>query len=245
MSDATRIAVVDDEEDLRSAVAAYLRLHGFDAVECADGRALDRAMQGAAIGLVVLDVNMHGEDGFAIARRLRAGGDIGIVMLTARTDLIDRVVGLELGADDYVAKPFELRELVARIRAVLRRTEKARSAPAKAPRPNYFDALWVQDRGPLVRIAVADVEWIEAARDYALLHTPSRVHSLRVTMDELEKQLDPSAMLRVHRSAFVKPSTMTRFRLVGRGGRIELDNGRMMAVGPSYVAAVSEALRPR
>jgi DNA-binding response OmpR family regulator len=183
VNDAARVAVVGDGEDLRSAVAAYLRLNGFDAIECSDGRALDRAMRAGSIEIVVLDVNMSGEGGFAIARRLRADG--GIVMLTARTDLIDRVVGLEFGADYYVAKPFELRELVARIRAVLRRTDKARSAPEEASRLANFEALWVEDRGIIARIAVADIEWIEAARDYALLHTASRVHSLRVTMEEL------------------------------------------------------------
>jgi DNA-binding response OmpR family regulator len=241
-----RIAVVDDEADLRSAVAAFLVLQGFDAVECDGGAALDAAMAADAVDLVVLDVTMPGEDGFAIARRLRSGDadtgpDLGIIMLTARTELADRIVGLELGADDYLAKPFELRELVARIGAVLRRsgTRRARGGVA---RQTYFDALWVQDRGQLARVAVADIEWIEADRDYVLLHTAQRAHSLRATMDELEKQLDPARMLRLHRSTFVPTASIADFRRQGRGGKVTLANGRSIAVGPAYVGAVIAAI---
>lgn len=115
------IAVVDDEAALREAVATYLRLNGFDAVECAHGAALDALLAQRGIDLIVLDVTMPGEDGFSIARRIRAVQRTPIVMLTARTDLIDRVVGLELGADDYLGKPFDMRELLARVKAVLRR----------------------------------------------------------------------------------------------------------------------------
>lgn len=118
-----RIAVVDDEAGVRDAVAAYLRLQGFETVECEDGQALDRALAAGSVDLMILDVTMPGESGFDIARRTNATSRIPTIMLTARTDLIDRVVGLELGADDYIGKPFELRELLARVRAVLRRAE--------------------------------------------------------------------------------------------------------------------------
>uniref|UniRef100_UPI0015774F0E response regulator transcription factor n=1 Tax=Sphingomonas bacterium TaxID=1895847 RepID=UPI0015774F0E len=117
---APRLVLVDDEEDLREPVAAYLRENGLDVVEADGGAALDAALAAGPIELAVLDVTMPGEDGFAIAKRLRARPErMGIVMLTARRDVIDRVVGLELGADDYLMKPFEPRELLARIRAVL------------------------------------------------------------------------------------------------------------------------------
>lgn len=118
-----RIAVVDDEAGVRDAVASYLRLQGFETVECEDGGGLDRALAAGPVDLMILDVTMPGESGFDIARRTNATSRIPTIMLTARTDLIDRVVGLELGADDYVGKPFELRELLARVRAVLRRAE--------------------------------------------------------------------------------------------------------------------------
>ncbi|GAA4010613.1 response regulator [Sphingomonas humi] len=116
------IAVVDDEEDLRDAIASYLRGHGYAVSEASGGAGLDAVMREKPVDLVVLDVNMPGEDGLSIARRLRAAGSIGIVMLTAQGALVDRIVGLETGADDYLPKPFELRELLARVRAVLRRS---------------------------------------------------------------------------------------------------------------------------
>lgn len=119
--DARHICVVDDEPDLRDAVAVYLRNQGLAVSEAGNGAELTALMAERPVDLVILDINMPGEDGLSIARRLRAAGPIGIVMLTAQNDLIDRVAGLELGADDYLTKPFELRELLARVRAVLRR----------------------------------------------------------------------------------------------------------------------------
>lgn len=121
MSEAHHIAVVDDEPDLREGVASYLRRNGFAVSEAESGAALDALMAERAVDVIVLDVNMPGEDGFSIARRLRAKSGIGILMLTANTDLVDRVTGLEVGADDYLGKPFELRELLARVRALVRR----------------------------------------------------------------------------------------------------------------------------
>jgi two-component system phosphate regulon response regulator OmpR len=128
------IAVVDDDADVRETVRDYLLRQGF-AVSAVDGGAALRALMAErAVDLVVLDVTMPGEDGFSIARALRKAGPIGIIMLTANTDAVDRVVGLELGADDYVGKPFDPRELLARVRAVLRRTEAGTAGPAQLGR---------------------------------------------------------------------------------------------------------------
>lgn len=128
------VAVVDDEPDLRDAVATYLRRNGLSVSECDGGAALDALMAARAVDLVLLDVAMPGEDGLSIARRLRAAGPVGIIMLTANNDAIDRVAGLEVGADDYLGKPFELRELLARSRAVLRRAARTGDAPAQLAR---------------------------------------------------------------------------------------------------------------
>ena len=117
------IAVVDDEEALRASVAEYLRRHGLLVSTCDGGAALDRLMGEQPVDLVVLDVNMPGENGTSIARRLRVAGNVGIIMLTANGDAFDQVVGLEVGADDYVVKPVDPRLLLARVRAVLRRAE--------------------------------------------------------------------------------------------------------------------------
>ena len=132
------IAIVDDEPDLREGVATYLRRHGFAVSEADGGEALSQLMAERGVDLVVLDINMPGEDGFSIARRLRAAGPVGIVMLTANTDLVDRVTGLEVGADDYLSKPFELRELLARIRALLRRLSAGGAPPATMGREVRF-----------------------------------------------------------------------------------------------------------
>ncbi|MBX9459195.1 MAG: response regulator [Rhizobium sp.] len=126
-----RIIVVDDEEHIREMVADYLNGHGFSARTASGGAALDGIMPDFAPDLILLDINMPDEDGLSVARRLRAAGNIPVIMVTAADDVVDRIVGLEVGADDYVTKPFDLRELKARIRAVLRRGA-AKSAPASA-----------------------------------------------------------------------------------------------------------------
>ncbi|WP_367118890.1 response regulator [Mesorhizobium sp.] len=116
--------MVDDEEGVRETLADYLGQQGFDVRTAEDGRALDAHLVAGPADLIMLDVNMPGEDGFAIARRLRASSSVPIIMVTAAGDVIDRIVGLEIGADDYVAKPFDLRELHSRLRAVLRRLKR-------------------------------------------------------------------------------------------------------------------------
>lgn len=131
MSAPAHIVVVDDDEDVRSTVAEYLQRNGFAVTECDGGDALRCVMAARPIDLAVLDINMPGDDGLTLAREIRASGDAGIIMLTAKSDDIDRIVGLEIGADDYVTKPFNPRELLARIRSVLRRARV--SAGGEAP----------------------------------------------------------------------------------------------------------------
>lgn len=123
MSDiaAPHIVVTDDEQDVRETVQEYLSMQGLRVSAADGGPALRRIMAEQKVDLVLLDVRMPGEDGLSIARQLRATSTVGIVMLTAVGETIDRVVGLEMGADDYIAKPVDMRELLARIKAVLRR----------------------------------------------------------------------------------------------------------------------------
>ncbi len=115
------IAVVDDESAITELLAGYLGLQGFRVTQLHSGRALMTLMPVDPPELVLLDLGLPGEDGFAIARQLREHWRCGLVIITGRGDAVDKVVGLEVGADDYVTKPFDLRELVARIKAVLRR----------------------------------------------------------------------------------------------------------------------------
>lgn len=126
------IIVVDDEPDIRIIVSEFLGYAGHSVRSAGDGAALRALLDERVPDLVVLDVVMPGEDGLSIARALRARHALGIIMLTASGTVVDRVVGLEIGADDYIVKPFEPRELLARVEAVLRR-RKARASPAPLP----------------------------------------------------------------------------------------------------------------
>lgn len=122
-----RILIVDDDEDIRSLLEQYLRKNDFDAVAVGDGTGMREAMAAKPVSLVVLDLMLPGEDGLSLCRQLRAKSQVPVLMLTARGEAADRILGLEMGADDYLPKPFEPRELLARIRAILRR---AKALPA-------------------------------------------------------------------------------------------------------------------
>jgi DNA-binding response OmpR family regulator len=117
----TTILVVDDEASVRTLLRDCFELEGYRVLEAGNGAELDRRLAETPIDLITLDLNLGGDNGFDLARKIRAHRNVPIVMITGRGDMIDRVVGLELGADDYVAKPFHVREVLARIRAVLRR----------------------------------------------------------------------------------------------------------------------------
>ncbi|NDY92815.1 response regulator [Ideonella livida] len=140
------ILIVDDDAEIRTLLATYLGRNGLKVSAVADGRALWRALEGARVDLIVLDLMLPGEDGLTLCRNLRAkGDDTPIIMLTARGEETDRIIGLEMGADDYLPKPFSARELLARIKVILRR---ARSLPANlqpdaARRLQFGD--WVLD----------------------------------------------------------------------------------------------------
>lgn len=122
-SDQAHILLVDDDRDIRSSLAEYLRRRGFRTSVAANSKDADQVLATASPDLIVLDIMMPGEDGLTVCKRLQESRQIPIILLTALTDSADRIVGLELGADDYVTKPFDPRELVARVRSVLRRSQ--------------------------------------------------------------------------------------------------------------------------
>jgi DNA-binding response OmpR family regulator len=132
MTGKTHLAVVDDETDITQLLGNYLAGHGFRVSQLHSGRALLDLMRTDPPALVLLDLGLPDEDGFAIARQLREHWQCGLVIVTGRGDAIDKVVGLEVGADDYVTKPFDLRELLARVKAVLRRLAPAAAQAAAA-----------------------------------------------------------------------------------------------------------------
>jgi two-component system phosphate regulon response regulator OmpR len=122
------IIVVDDEPGIRETIQEYLELHDFRVTTAGGGEELRQAIDENDADLVLLDIRMPGEDGLSLARFLRAEKQVGIIMLTAAGEVVDRIVGLEMGADDYLAKPVDLRELLARIKAVLRRSDRSLTA---------------------------------------------------------------------------------------------------------------------
>src|SRR3981189_1761771 len=151
MTHSPHIIIVDDEAPAREMVGDYLKMHGFNVTLCDGGKSLRGAIETGAPDLVVLDLNMPEEDGLSIIRDLKSRINVPVIMLTATASPIDRVVGLELGADDYVANPCQLRELMARIRSVLRRSSPVRiqaapdAASAKAAKDQLvrFGTKWL------------------------------------------------------------------------------------------------------
>ena len=126
---ATRVLVVDDDPAIRSMLAEYLGQHGYEVALASSGAAMRAELERAAPAVVLLDIGLPGEDGLTLARYLRERHDLGIIMVTGAGDVVDRVAGLEVGADDYIAKPFDPRELRARLKSVLRRIEVKRFTP--------------------------------------------------------------------------------------------------------------------
>ncbi len=136
---APHILIVDDHREIRDLVSRALSKEGFRVTAAADGRAMRKAVANSRIDLILLDLMLPGEDGLSLCRALRVESDIPIIMLTAKGDEVDRVIGLEMGADDYLPKPFGSRELIARIRAVLRRGPRHNQPNAKQPAQYCFD----------------------------------------------------------------------------------------------------------
>lgn len=141
MSETTEILIVDDDPRVRDLLSRYLEGEGFQVGAVENGDAMRRHMAESVVDLVMLDLNLPGEDGLSLARELRSTSDVAIIMITGKGDPIDRVVGLEIGADDYIPKPFELREVLARIRAVLRRSAPRSTKTKVAPTTGSSECL--------------------------------------------------------------------------------------------------------
>ena len=198
MSVSPHIFVVDDEAAARDMVGDYLKLHGFKVTLCDGGASLRQCLAKDKPDLIVLDLNMPEEDGLSIVRDLKKSTNVPVIMLTATASPIDRVVGLELGADDYLAKPSELRELVARIRSVIRRASQAAAAagPAGAAREKIrFGTKWLDiearvlqdDEGVDHPLTTSEFNLLKAFVDH-----PRRVLSRERLLD-LANARDPDA----------------------------------------------------
>jgi two-component system OmpR family response regulator len=174
-----RILIVDDDFEIRSLLADYLESNGYHTVTAQDGVAMAQCLADARIDLVVLDLNLPGEDGLVLCRKLRAGSNLPVIMLTARGDPLDRILGLEMGADDYLPKPFDPRELLARIRSVLRRSQAAPVGNEHAVHRQLQFAGWTLDlaaghlidaAGLVIALSGAELRLLKVFLDY-----PNRV----------------------------------------------------------------------
>ena len=187
------ILVVDDERTIREVVRRYLELEGFRVTEAQTGPQALSILQDTRPDLIVLDIMLPGVDGFSITRRLRSNseldplrldGDIPIILLTARTNEVDRVAGLELGADDYVTKPFSPRELVARVKAVLRRTTVTE---VESESPVVFGGLCLDPRSRSVSVDGKDAQLTAKEFDllWFLLRHPRQVFNRQQLLDQV------------------------------------------------------------
>ncbi|MBI1243530.1 MAG: response regulator [Alphaproteobacteria bacterium] len=221
------ILVVDDDREIRRLVARFLTENGLRVTAAGDGKEADEAMAAGRFDLVVLDLMLPGEDGISIARRLRKSTDLPILMLTARGSETDRIVGLEIGADDYLTKPFSPRELLARIRAVLRRT--AERAPEVSKIPYFRFAGWIVDvqKRELRRPDGALVPTTDAEFDLlaAFVERPQRVLSREQLLDlargrqaQLFDRSIDVAVMRLRRKIEIDPAKPEIIRTVRNGG---------------------------
>ena len=170
MDNAPHILIVDDDREIRELLGKFLERHGYRVDTARDGREMRAALAGWKIDLIVLDLMLPGEDGLTLCRTLRAESAIPIIMLTAMGDETDRIVGLEMGADDYVAKPFNPRELLARIKAVLRRAGEPRATSADDQASVAKFAGWALDSARRCLVSPDDAVVSLTAGEFELLN---------------------------------------------------------------------------
>jgi two-component system OmpR family response regulator len=181
MSEAERILVVDDDAEIRDLLHTYLGKNGYRVTTAADGKGMWAALDREHVDLIVLDLMLPGDDGLVLCRTLRAGSTLPVIMLTARGDEMDRILGLEMGADDYLPKPFNPRELLARIKGVLRRAHEMPAGPADGEVGRLRFSGWCLDTAARQLHSPQGVVVPLSHGEYRLLHVflthPNRVLS--------------------------------------------------------------------
>jgi two-component system, LytTR family, response regulator len=251
-----RILLVDDEALAIDRLATFFAdIDGAEIVGTArDGDEALEKIRELTPDLVILDVQMPEKNGLRAAAEIEVEPKPELVFVTAHEHYAPDA--FDVDAADYLLKPVRfdrLRQAVERARrrrqirdaaartGVLEQELAATRASGAAPSPED-DGFWVPERSGQRRVPIASIDWIEAARDYVLLHTDIRSHLLRITMGALEDRLRGSGLIRVHRSAFVRPEKVTEVQRSGRSLCLVLAGGATVQVGPSYVAGVRSAL---
>jgi two-component system, OmpR family, response regulator len=203
------VLVVDDDRDLRALVGKYLAEHGFRVTQAANGREMMNAIETGRFDLVVLDLMMPGDSGLVLCQKIRERSGPPVIMLTAMSSEVDRVIGLEIGADDYMVKPFSPRELVARIKAVLRRGEQVAPTPDDLPLAYDFDGWRLEPAQRVLRApggAVVDITSGEFELLLAFVARPRRV----LTRDQLLDLAHGRSNVGLDRSIDVQISRLRR-----------------------------------
>ncbi|MDR3437758.1 response regulator [Telmatospirillum sp.] len=227
---APHILVVDDDREIRNLLARFLVKHGLRVSTAKDGPEMMKSLDAAAIDLVVLDLMLPGEDGLSLCRRLRTTSTLPVIMLTAMGDDTDRIVGLEMGADDYLPKPFSPRELLARIKAVLRRVQTLPASAAPIGETLRFDG-WCLEMGPRRLLAPDGAEVELSTGEYELLLAfathPRRVLSRDQLLDlargrsaaPFDRSIDIQVM-RLRRKVEADPKEPKLIKTVRGGGYV-------------------------
>lgn len=187
----TQIMIVDDDPVSRGLIAAYLEADNFQVIEVDDGNEMLKNLVEHPVDLILLDINLPGKDGFTLVREIRATMDIGIIMLTQRHEDIDRIVGLELGADDYITKPFNPREVVARIRTVLRRTRRVSQTNDISPYIRFQD--WSLHLGGRYLISPENEEIHLSGGEFMLLSAFLQKPNVLFSRERLAQVIDPES----------------------------------------------------
>ena len=209
MTESQHILIVDDDAGIRDLLGQFLQKHGFKTSLASGGEAMRAALAKETIDLIILDIMMPGEDGITLCKQLRQKSQIPIIMLTAAADDIDRIIGLEMGADDYISKPFNPRELLARIKAILRRSFQVDSVVAKRPGDahTYVFAGWQLNKIERRLYSPDGVEISLSTGEYNLLlvflkhphHVLSRDQLLDLTRNRMAGPYDRSIDIQISR----------------------------------------------
>jgi DNA-binding LytR/AlgR family response regulator len=244
-----RVLLVDDEPlALKRLAALFADVDGTEVIgAAADGHEAEVKIAGLRPDLVMLDISMPGKSGLRVATDLDADHRPEIVFVTAFEQFAPDA--FEVEAADYLLKPVRfdrLRQAVerARRRKAMREAVDKLAAATEPAENDQDDAIWVQVSTGQLRLPINQIEWIEAAKDYVLLHTATRSFIHRISMMALEERLDPNQLMRVHRSTFIRPALVAAVQRLGKGLiALEMKDGAVIQVGPNYVKAVLQRLK--
>lgn len=248
-----RTILVDDEPLALERLQVFFRdIAGAEVVGTArDGREATELIEREKPDLAILDIQMPEQNGLRVAATLPAEDRPEIVFVTAFEQYAPDA--FEVEAADYLLKPVRFDRLWQAVERAKRRkylrtmAGRAEAADAQGDatgRTPHDDGLWVPTRGGAVFVPIETIDWIEAQRDYVMLHTATRSHIVRISMRALEEKLDPAQLIRVHRSAFARPAQVAEVQRMGRTiNALVLRDGAIVQVGPNYSKAVAERLK--